>query len=274
MTDQARKTGKTAQVMLDHAERTATIDAVRIDVSDRTFDLLAALLCASPQTVSKAALAEAVWPGEQVSDERLSQRISLLRKALRDAGISTVQVLNDRGRGYSLVGAKEASHMDEGGSHPSPARPALSGWRLGPILAGAALVVLASMTVLLVLDDEAGPPVLIDRTTGDIRVSFPEGKELQNPAIAEVDGRKVLIETVFNAEDISTTPQIVPIICRLAQDRSQFASPPDRQLTRQLDQTSRSEMCASQDFGSVDRHEEGASPLRFQASGNQPRHAD
>jgi DNA-binding winged helix-turn-helix (wHTH) protein/tetratricopeptide (TPR) repeat protein len=68
-----------------------------------SFDLLVALARRAPAVISADELIATVWNGTAVSDETLTQRVALLRKALGDEAKSPRYLRAVRGRGYQLV---------------------------------------------------------------------------------------------------------------------------------------------------------------------------
>jgi adenylate cyclase len=72
-----------------------------------SYDLLLALVRAAPNLVSLDELMRQVWPGIVVSPETVSQRIKLLRDALRDDPRVPRYIAGLRGRGYQMVAAVE-----------------------------------------------------------------------------------------------------------------------------------------------------------------------
>lgn len=74
-----------------------------------TFNLLLALVRRAPHLARREELLADVWPGEFVSDETLSQRVRLLRRALGDTSDNPRYVASVRGWGYRLVAPVAAS---------------------------------------------------------------------------------------------------------------------------------------------------------------------
>jgi DNA-binding winged helix-turn-helix (wHTH) protein/Tfp pilus assembly protein PilF len=68
-----------------------------------SFDLLVALARKAPAVVSADQLISIVWEGSAVSDETLTQRVALLRRALGDDARQPRYLRAVRGRGYQLV---------------------------------------------------------------------------------------------------------------------------------------------------------------------------
>jgi DNA-binding winged helix-turn-helix (wHTH) protein/Tfp pilus assembly protein PilF len=103
-----------------------------------SFDLLVALARRAPDVVSADELIATVWNGAAVSDETLTQRVALLRKALGDEAKSPRYLRAVRGRGYQLV-ADIAALPEE------TKRPRSSRWWIAPAVA----VVLMALGFLL-----------------------------------------------------------------------------------------------------------------------------
>ncbi len=59
--------------------------------------LLELLLRAQGATVSKGAIAAALWPTEAISDESLARIVHMLRKALKNAGVDVVRTVHGNG---------------------------------------------------------------------------------------------------------------------------------------------------------------------------------
>lgn len=103
-----------------------------------SFDLLVALARGAPSVVSSDRLVSLVWGGSAVSDETLTQRVALLRRALGDDARQPRYLRAVRGRGYQLVPEVVALPPEEsarrgGGTEreivpPAPARR--RGWEL------------------------------------------------------------------------------------------------------------------------------------------------
>lgn len=70
-----------------------------------SFELLVALVRQAPNVVGAEELIATVWAGTAVADETLTQRVTLLRKALGDDAAAPTYLRAVRGRGYQLVAA-------------------------------------------------------------------------------------------------------------------------------------------------------------------------
>ncbi len=78
-------------------------DGQAIALPRLSFDLLVALARRAPSVVRFDELIDTVWSGAAVSDETLTQRVALLRRALGDEAKNPRYLRAVRGRGYQLV---------------------------------------------------------------------------------------------------------------------------------------------------------------------------
>ncbi|HEV7504859.1 MAG TPA: winged helix-turn-helix domain-containing protein [Thermoanaerobaculia bacterium] len=78
-------------------------DGVALPLPRLSFDLLVALARRAPDVVRSEELIATVWAGVAVSDETLTQRVALLRRALGDEAKNPRYLRVVRGRGYQLV---------------------------------------------------------------------------------------------------------------------------------------------------------------------------
>jgi TolB-like protein/DNA-binding winged helix-turn-helix (wHTH) protein/Tfp pilus assembly protein PilF len=90
-------------LVVDTARAQVTRDGVELPLPKLSFDLLVALIEASPSVLSLDALMDRVWAGVVVSPETVSQRAKLLRDALGDDSRAPRYFTSVRGRGYRLV---------------------------------------------------------------------------------------------------------------------------------------------------------------------------
>ncbi|MGD0434435.1 MAG: transcriptional regulator [Acetobacteraceae bacterium] len=116
--------------LLDSHRRELLADGVPVPIGGRAFDILAVLVEAGGQLVTKDELLSRVWPGRFVEENSLQFQISTLRKALAHDRefIKTIA-----GRGYRFiadilpcVGPDAASFPRRGDSPPSAFPAALS----------------------------------------------------------------------------------------------------------------------------------------------------
>jgi DNA-binding winged helix-turn-helix (wHTH) protein/Flp pilus assembly protein TadD len=108
-----------------------------------SFDLLVVLARRAPDVVRAEELISTVWAGIAVSDETLTQRVALLRRALGDEAKNPRYLRAVRGRGYQLVPEVQALSSEEQTERPSSRR------RIGPAAISAIWVSL-SLLVLVV----------------------------------------------------------------------------------------------------------------------------
>lgn len=78
-------------------------DGASLPLPRLSFDLLVALARRAPDVVRSDELVATVWAGVAVSDETLTQRVALLRRALGDEAKNPRYLRAVRGRGYQLV---------------------------------------------------------------------------------------------------------------------------------------------------------------------------
>jgi DNA-binding winged helix-turn-helix (wHTH) protein/tetratricopeptide (TPR) repeat protein len=95
----------------------------------RTFELLLELARRYPDHVRRRDLMASVWPDEVVSDETLSQRVLLLRRALGDDTAHPRYVASDRGWGYRLVATVRVLQPPAPARDPAAARVSAWAWR-------------------------------------------------------------------------------------------------------------------------------------------------
>ena len=88
---------KFGRIALRRDSRQVFLDGKPAPVGGRAFDLLARLLAAPDEVVTKSQLMDAVWPGLAVVENNLNAQVKALRQALGDKAILTVP-----GRGYRL----------------------------------------------------------------------------------------------------------------------------------------------------------------------------
>ncbi|WP_271079374.1 winged helix-turn-helix domain-containing protein [Aurantiacibacter sp. MUD61] len=224
-------------IEIDRLERSATVHGKAISMGDRTFDLLVAIGESAPDFASKTDLAQRIWPGEVVSDERLTQRVSMLRKALAESGLAQAELRNDRGRGYALTGVR----IIEVASDTNTPTKTKSQARL--LLALVTIAIAAIIVVALYLGDDT-PPVLVDQDTGAIRISSSDGEKLPEPGRAIIEGREVLIETTFTPAILAGSPEASRALCTLSNDLSLFVLPPSARLVESLQVLSQSGSCS------------------------------
>jgi TolB-like protein len=96
-----------SDLTIDTGRQLVSRAAEPIRLPKLSYDLLLVLVRAAPNLVSLDELMRLVWPGIVVSPETVSQRIKLLRDALKDDPRVPRYVAGLRGRGYQMVAAVE-----------------------------------------------------------------------------------------------------------------------------------------------------------------------
>jgi DNA-binding winged helix-turn-helix (wHTH) protein/tetratricopeptide (TPR) repeat protein len=129
-----------ADLTIDLEVRSVHRNAVAVKLPALSFDVLALLVTEAPGVVGAAMLAERVWRNPQVSNDTITQRITLLRHALGDDAGSPRYIRTVRSRGYACAGTVMQS------AAPSAVR-LRSRSRLA-VAAGAALVALTGIALL------------------------------------------------------------------------------------------------------------------------------
>ena len=227
-------------LVVEKATRCASLGHVRLQLGDRTFDALLALIEAAPSSLSKASLADQVWPGQSVSDETISQRVSLVRKALKEAGPNAPIVKNIHGRGYVLA-------MDE---PVEKTRPSLALLPLGSALGrnlhwfAAAAVILVGLFIIGAGSVKQEPVrILVDDTNGALWMGRAQNVRHPYPVQATIEGRSVLINSLVTVEDVSRSPIGLRVYCELARDPDLFGTAIPEDLSVALHQARASRFC-------------------------------
>lgn len=91
-----------SDLMVDLRRRRVTRDGDDLDVRGLTFDLLAALIRRDGGRATLQDLVDDVWRGEPVSNEVVTQRVRLLRRALDDDPSNPRYIKTIRQQGYEL----------------------------------------------------------------------------------------------------------------------------------------------------------------------------
>ncbi|RKT21606.1 winged helix family transcriptional regulator [Paraburkholderia sp. RAU2J] len=110
---------------VDLGRREVLIDGRPVRLGSRAFDMLATLIAANGELVSKSELLKQVWPNAIVEENNLQVHMSALRKVL---GESRRLIRTESGRGYRLVqngasntASREAGH-EVGAGHVTEVR--------------------------------------------------------------------------------------------------------------------------------------------------------
>ena len=96
----------------DVAQRRLSREGASVRLGSRALDILAVLVAARGEVVSKEELMARVWPGQVVEENNLQVQVSTLRKALDDAAGGQSHLVTVPGRGYRLVGLVETPAHD------------------------------------------------------------------------------------------------------------------------------------------------------------------
>ena len=147
-----------------------------IALSALSFDTLLALIEASPAVLTNDELINRAWRGSVVSDETVTQRIRLLRKALGDDRRRPRYIETIRNVGYRLI---------------PPVMPATSSTQSGSapfvLIAGAVAVLAVGVAIWVLQQDEL--PVPIDNSVSTIQLGGVTATELADEARSLTDQR-------------------------------------------------------------------------------------
>lgn len=91
----------------DNKKHAVTYAGKSVELQPLSYRLLLALAEQPEHVFSVAELITKVWTNSQVSPETLKQRVFVLRKALDEAGLTSISIQAVRGEGYRLVLAAE-----------------------------------------------------------------------------------------------------------------------------------------------------------------------
>lgn len=140
-----------------------------VRVEPKVMDVLCALAAADGEVVSREALIAGVWSLDFGGDESVSRAVSLLRKALKEAGLGDDAIETVPKRGYRLTItaalARDTDPAPESAAAPSPAAAALTPpaaparrrWS-GALVAALAVLVLGAAAAIYLLRVDAQQP--------------------------------------------------------------------------------------------------------------------
>jgi DNA-binding winged helix-turn-helix (wHTH) protein/tetratricopeptide (TPR) repeat protein len=134
------ETYRVGDLVVDVASASVRRGEERLVLPPRTFDLLVALVRRHPDVVRREDLLETVWADEHVTDQALSHRVMVLRKALGDRAEEPRYVAGERGWGYRMAAPVERLEADRAASPGAGASHPLRR-RLGLIAVAVAVVV-------------------------------------------------------------------------------------------------------------------------------------
>src|SRR5690349_9480302 len=123
---------------IDVSRQRVERDGVLLDVSGLSFRLLEVLLEQGQRVVGFDELMERVWAPAVVNEETVTQRVRLLRQALRDDGRNPRYLRSVRGRGYQLC--IEPQRIDEPQVEVSSRKRSKRNAAIACIVAGLAVV--------------------------------------------------------------------------------------------------------------------------------------
>jgi TolB-like protein/DNA-binding winged helix-turn-helix (wHTH) protein len=120
--DHIRERYRVGDLSVDAKSRRVSRNGRTIRLPELSFDLLLALIRATPAVVSLDQLMDRVWPGRVVNQETVSKRVTLLRAALGDDSHEPRYIALVRGCGYRLL-APVTAIADTGEAEAEAAGP-------------------------------------------------------------------------------------------------------------------------------------------------------
>lgn len=139
-------------LIVDIGRRSVSRDGAEIPFPALSFDLLLALVRASPNYLSHDQLMAQVWQGAVVNSETISQRVKLVRGALGDDPSEPRYIAGIRGRGYRLLPpAVPTAPAADGVPRAATAPPDTARWsrRYVAAIAFASLLAAGGVSVLV-----------------------------------------------------------------------------------------------------------------------------
>ena len=121
-TNHIRERYRVGDLSVDAKSRRVSRNGRTIRLPELSFDLLLALIRATPAVVSLDQLMDRVWPGRVVNQETVSKRVTLLRAALGDDSHEPRYIALVRGCGYRLL-APVTAIADTGEAEAEAAGP-------------------------------------------------------------------------------------------------------------------------------------------------------
>jgi eukaryotic-like serine/threonine-protein kinase len=121
-----RELYRIGDLLLDGASKTLYRDGRVVPLAYRSAQLLLELARNYPSVVRRIDLIESLWPTEDVTDQALSQRVSVLRKEIGDSAESPRYIGRMWGWGYHLLAPVERlgdEATPPGAESPHPAAP-------------------------------------------------------------------------------------------------------------------------------------------------------
>lgn len=142
-----------ADLSVDLVGRRVMRDGAVLDLRGLTFDLFAALIARAGQTATLQDLVDEVWNGDAITNEVITQRVRLLRRALGDDPAQPRYIETVRQKGYRLC----AEVAD------APATASASWWSSRSVAIGALAVAVVAVALITLRQGPAQSDPLLDR---------------------------------------------------------------------------------------------------------------
>ncbi len=141
-------------LVIDTATHEVLRDGRSLALPKLSYDLLLTLVDAAPAVVDTETLAARVWEGRVVSNETITQRVRLLRKAIGDDAQDPSYVGLVRGEGYRLLAEVRAVPEGDEGGTPDPD---VAGWPRRLLAVGIAGLVLVAAAWFFLTSEATRP---------------------------------------------------------------------------------------------------------------------
>ncbi|MDZ7628231.1 MAG: winged helix-turn-helix domain-containing protein [Parvularculaceae bacterium] len=143
-----------------------------VRVEPKVMDVLCALAAANGDVVSREALIEGIWAVDFGGDESVSRAVSLLRKALKEAGLGDEAIETVTKRGYRLTimpaianeradgraTEPQAAGAQTAPSQPAPSPPPGPRWRLRLLAIAVGVLATGAMAAFALIHKPFGAP--------------------------------------------------------------------------------------------------------------------
>ena len=189
---------------LDLARREVLAGERSLRVGDRAFQILCLLAQANGALVSKDELMTRVWAGASVAESNLQVQISNLRKALDPERTGVSCIVTVPGRGYRLLGARDAEWLADGTPAEPPSASPSNLPRLAHALVGrerdaaeTEALLAAHRLVTLVGAAGVGKTSLSLQVGAEVLARFPDGARFVD--LAPLDRPELVGETMAAA---------------------------------------------------------------------------
>jgi DNA-binding winged helix-turn-helix (wHTH) protein/tetratricopeptide (TPR) repeat protein len=210
---------------LDTRRRRLSRDGAPLTLTPTAIEVLVHLVRNAGRVVTKDELLGAVWPGRVVEEANVKQAVFTLRKAFGAEGGGLIATVPGRGYRFTADVRSQSAEAAASAAAPSPPGRVSGRWRVGALLALAAIAVASLIawqwrrhpaaspgrTVVLADFDNRTGDAVFDRTlTNLLRVDLSQSPFLN--VVSEKQARQTLT-LMTKPEDQPVTPALAEEIC-------------------------------------------------------------